>query len=128
MLPATREAAATTPIAHVVIVIQENRSFDNFFATFPGADGTKVGKAEPIPSSWGCPTPVPRETTIPLTEVSLLGAGFPSGFGLQTGKDLNHNYSGFQTERDKNKMDGFDKEQIGAGGGDAPHAPIRTNT
>jgi phospholipase C len=120
VLPATREAAATTPIAHVLIVIQENRSFDNFFATFPGADGTKVGKAEPIPSSWGCPTPVPRETTIPLTEVSLLGAGFPSGFGLQTGKDLNHNYSGFQTERDKNKMDGFDKEQIGAGGGDGP--------
>ena len=28
---------------HVVIVVQENRSFDNLFATFPGADGTTVG-------------------------------------------------------------------------------------
>ncbi len=29
---------------HVVIVIQENRTFDNLFATFPGADGTLQGK------------------------------------------------------------------------------------
>jgi phospholipase C len=29
---------------HVVILIQENRTFDNLFATFPGADGTTLGK------------------------------------------------------------------------------------
>ena len=29
---------------HIVVLIQENRTFDNFFATFPGADGTRVGK------------------------------------------------------------------------------------
>jgi phospholipase C len=29
---------------HIVIVIQENRTFDNLFATFPGADGTRVGR------------------------------------------------------------------------------------
>jgi phospholipase C len=29
---------------HIVIMIQENRTFDNLFATFPGADGTRVGK------------------------------------------------------------------------------------
>ena len=29
---------------HIVIVVQENRTFDNLFATFPGADGTRVGK------------------------------------------------------------------------------------
>ncbi|MFZ0031371.1 MAG: alkaline phosphatase family protein, partial [Candidatus Cybelea sp.] len=40
-----RATGRSTPIDHVVIVIQENRSFDNFFATFPGADGTKTGKA-----------------------------------------------------------------------------------
>jgi phospholipase C len=28
-----------TPIEHVVIVMQENRSFDHYFGTFPGADG-----------------------------------------------------------------------------------------
>ena len=26
-------------IKHVVIIMQENRSFDNYFGTFPGADG-----------------------------------------------------------------------------------------
>ena len=29
---------------HIVVLIQENRTFDNLFATFPGADGTTVGK------------------------------------------------------------------------------------
>src|SRR5581483_9906951 len=29
---------------HIVLLIQENRTFDNLFATFPGADGTTVGK------------------------------------------------------------------------------------
>jgi phospholipase C len=38
---AGREAAS--PIQHVVIVIQENRSFDNLFAGFPGADTVSSG-------------------------------------------------------------------------------------
>jgi len=37
-------ASASAPIAHVVILVQENRSFDNLFATYPGADGTKTGR------------------------------------------------------------------------------------
>ena len=40
-----------SPIKHVVVVIQENRSFDNFFATFPGADGTTTGKAAAMSTS-----------------------------------------------------------------------------
>jgi phospholipase C len=28
---------------HIVVIIQENRTFDNLFATFPGADGTRFG-------------------------------------------------------------------------------------
>ncbi|MDP9246499.1 MAG: hypothetical protein M3O95_00160, partial [Candidatus Dormibacteraeota bacterium] len=31
--------AAETPIRRVVIMIQENRSFDHYFGLFPGADG-----------------------------------------------------------------------------------------
>src|SRR5580658_9023785 len=30
-------------IKHVVIIVQENRTFDNVFATFPGADGATSG-------------------------------------------------------------------------------------
>jgi phospholipase C len=33
-----------TYFKHIVILIQENRTFDNLFATFPGADGTRSGK------------------------------------------------------------------------------------
>jgi phospholipase C len=32
-------AAPASPIKHVVIIMQENRSFDQYFGTFPGADG-----------------------------------------------------------------------------------------
>ena len=35
-------------IQHVIIVMQENRSFDNYFGTYPGADG--------IPMKHGVPT------------------------------------------------------------------------
>jgi phospholipase C len=34
----------TNPIKHVVFILKENRSFDNYFATYPGADGTTTGK------------------------------------------------------------------------------------
>ncbi len=117
---ALRKTASTSPIEHIVIVIQENRSFDNFFATFPGADGTRVGKAKPIPASFDCPVPVPQETTIPLTPVNLLGQGFPKSFDGYAGKDLGHNYAQFQTERDDNAMDGFDLEALGSAGSDGP--------
>jgi phospholipase C len=45
-------------IKHVVIIMQENRSFDSYFATYPGADG--------IPMQNGTPTvcvPDPRTQT-----------------------------------------------------------------
>ncbi|HXB82747.1 MAG TPA: hypothetical protein VNU22_05280, partial [Candidatus Acidoferrum sp.] len=30
-------------IQHVVIIVQENRTFNDFFATYPGADATTIG-------------------------------------------------------------------------------------
>ncbi|MBV9168248.1 MAG: alkaline phosphatase family protein [Solirubrobacterales bacterium] len=38
-------------IRHIVIIMQENRSFDNYFGTYPGADG--------IPGLAGNPGPLP---------------------------------------------------------------------
>src|ERR1700742_2567424 len=35
-------------IKHVIVIMQENRSFDDYFGTFPGADG--------IPRANGVPT------------------------------------------------------------------------
>ena len=32
-----------TPIKHVVFIIKENRTFDDLFGTFPGANGVSFG-------------------------------------------------------------------------------------
>ena len=32
-------AGAPSPIEHVVIIVKENHTFDNYFGTFPGAAG-----------------------------------------------------------------------------------------
>ena len=33
------QPTSTTPIEHVVVMMKENHAFDNYFGTFPGADG-----------------------------------------------------------------------------------------
>ena len=38
-----KHRAASTPIQHVVVIIQENRTVDNIFNGFPGADTTRTG-------------------------------------------------------------------------------------
>ena len=37
-------APTTHPIKHVVIIDRENHSFDNFFGTFPGANGSSTAR------------------------------------------------------------------------------------
>jgi phospholipase C len=34
----------TSKIQHIILIIKENRTFDNYFGTFPGADGATQGK------------------------------------------------------------------------------------
>ena len=49
-------------IQHIVIIMQENRSFDHYFGTFPGADGIPMSNGTPTvcvtdPSSGVCVKP-----------------------------------------------------------------------
>jgi Phosphoesterase family len=44
-------------IQHVVVIMQENRSFDQYFGTYPGANGIPAGICEPDPLNRGCITP-----------------------------------------------------------------------
>src|ERR671936_739817 len=37
--PGVTDSTGIHKIQHVVIIMQENHSFDNYFGTFPGADG-----------------------------------------------------------------------------------------
>ena len=44
---------ASNPIKHIVIMVKENRTFDDLFGTFPGADGATTykdphGKVHPL--------------------------------------------------------------------------------
>ena len=44
-------------IRHVIVIMQENRSFDEYFGTYPGADGIPKGVCVPDPRSGGCQRP-----------------------------------------------------------------------
>ena len=46
----------TTPIQHVVVLMQEHHSFDSYFGTYPGADGIPAGTCMPVDPggrTWG---------------------------------------------------------------------------
>lgn len=83
--------ASSAFVQHIVILIQENRSFDNFFSTFPGADGTYGGYME-NPSGTG-------DQYVPLQKTDLVE---PCDFG--------HSYHAVATDYDGGKMDGFGLE------------------
>src|SRR6266566_3442363 len=45
--------ATTTPIQHVVIIMMENHTFDNYFGRFPGANGITLPRAsDPVRSDF----------------------------------------------------------------------------
>ena len=46
--PAADAGADTTPIKHFVSLMQENHSFDNYFGTYPGADGIPEDTCMPV--------------------------------------------------------------------------------
>jgi len=85
---------APSPIQHVVIIVQENRTFNDFFATYPGGDGTTVGQ---IAANPNCSPPIPKGT-IALKKVPL-----------DVPADLVHNYLGYRAAYNLGKMNGFDR-------------------
>ena len=84
-------AVTATPIKHVIIVMEENHSFDNFFGTFPGADGIPSGACAPDPATGGCDAPFHN----------------PAGYT----HDLPHGYRDTITDVDHGRMDGFVKPE-----------------
>jgi phospholipase C len=103
-------AAAATPIRHVVIIMQENRSFDHYFGTFPGADGIPPNTCVPLDPrqpSHGC--------IVPFHDPHDVNAGGPHG-PANAQADLDDGIKA-------NRMDGFLKEQAGARDDCKPDAP-----
>jgi phospholipase C len=90
----TASATAKPPIEHVIIIMQENRSFDSYFGTFPQADGIRAGTCVPLDPAHpglGC--------FPPFHDARDVNAGGP------------HTAAGAQTDLDDGittaKMDGF---------------------
>src|SRR5579884_1489321 len=76
-------------IKHIVFILEENRSFDNVFGRFPGADGVITATV----ASGG------RDVTTPLV---------PEPYYLW--HDLGHDQGDALASIDKGKMDGFSHE------------------
>ena len=58
----TSQAGDIHKIKHVIIIMQENRSFDTYFGTYPGADGIPMQNGTPTacvpdPATGGCVKP-----------------------------------------------------------------------
>ncbi len=70
-------------------MLQENHTFDNYFGSFPGADGT-AGKAYCLPQSRGS-----SKCVSPFHNTSL------------TPVDMNHNWKSAHADYDSGRMDGF---------------------
>ncbi len=88
-------------IRHVVILLQENRSFNNLFMGFPGATTATTGLCKP--AKWCPPT-----GKIPVKSVTLEST---NQFAL--GTDISHSHGAFEVECDPNasnvcQNDGFD--------------------
>jgi phospholipase C len=99
-------------IQHIVIMVQENRSFDNLFAGFPGADAPMDGPCKP--ATWCKGSQIVKLKPIPLKS----GA-------VNFGKDIDHSHNGFEIECDANgsgacAMDGFDLINYGESGQQGP--------
>ena len=73
LLPAPAGARTpTTPIRHIVVLMQENHSFDNYFGTYPGADGLPAGTC--LPKSF-------RNASLGCVRPSHMGGGAVLGLG-----------------------------------------------
>jgi phospholipase C len=76
---ASAEEEGIHKIRHVVILMQENRTFDEYFGTYPGANGIPAGVCLPDPVLGGCRRP--------YHDPSLRNSGGPHGT-LSSVKDI----------------------------------------
>jgi phospholipase C len=85
-------AATIHRIKHVIVIMQENRSFDSYFGTYPGADGypTKHGRFTVC-----IPNPATRHCDYPYHDPALVNMG------------AKHNAPAARADIANGKMNGF---------------------
>ncbi len=85
-------AQGINKIKHVVVIFQENRSFDSYFGTYPGADGIPMKNGVPTVCN---PDPIAHKCVKPYHDTDDSNVAGPHGE-----QDFNADY-------DNGKMDGF---------------------
>jgi phospholipase C len=121
-------SGAQTPIQHLIFIVQENHSFDNYFGTYPGAKGI-YNISDPVPenlsdTAMGYVQPYHLNATVP---VLITGDELPAGISdlddlaaamadptspyhltnESIGQDLSHAWTVAHEDWDNGKMDGF---------------------
>jgi len=84
--------AALHKIRHVVVIMQENRSFDSYFGTFPGADGIPMSNGRP---SVCVPDPASGACVAPYVDHADVNGGGPHGAADATADIAGGKMSGF---------------------------------
>jgi phospholipase C len=80
-----------TPIKHFLVLMQENHTFDNYFGTYPGAEGFPEGTCIPV-------DPFDKSNTECVE---------PFHIGDRPIEDLDHSDSTFELQYNKGQMNGF---------------------
>src|SRR6266542_717014 len=86
-------------IRHVIVIMQENRSFDSSFGTFPGADGIPMRDGRPVPC---LPEPGGSGCVRPTHDARDRNVGGP------------HQAGDARADIDGGRMDGFVRRAVGA--------------
>jgi phospholipase C len=98
-------------IKHVVVIMQENRSFDSYFGTFPGADGF--------------PTDDDGHLNVCASDPRTGGCDFPYHNSNQVNGGALHNGGSARADIDGGRMDGFVRTAEQPGGrGCGATAPV----
>jgi phospholipase C len=101
-------------IKHVIVIMQENRSFDSYFGTFPGADGIPMQNGKPSVCS---PDPSSGQCVAPYVDHADINGGGP------------HNYANATADIHGGKMNGFvGQAESGRKGCADPTDPACTNS
>lgn len=128
--------ATTTPIKHVVIIFQENASFDHYFATYPDArnsDGTPFFAKDETPTVNGLTDgnhKFPERVHIGLHDFNPnVQVGTPSGLNPNGGANPfrmthdqivtcsnNHDYKGEQAAANGGLLDKFPQNNVNGAG------------
>jgi phospholipase C len=83
-------------IRHVVVIMQENRSFDSYFGTYPGADGIPMRNGVP---TICLPDPLTHHCVRPFHDAQLRNGGGP------------HDHVDAMRDIDQGRMDGFIRQE-----------------